>query len=361
MLNNKGFAVSTVLYTLLIAFLMFLGAALAMFSSSSSLIGKSTDDLVNGNKLRVDQVKAPDVEGRVCGRDYRWFQNTDGSPFNTIVRINSRYGTMYWPKDFGLLNDNGVINGDYHDNKNINVKCLNENGEVTSCMGYNLLNIKNERIEKMVKIQPLEEKEYRIEAFNQNKVIKETEYNDIRDFVVQINEENTDDWERVDEQEFNYYDKLDKVLEYLQSEGLTIKNDNFKVNIQDYKIFISSDIWENIIYKPVLYKYNDSIIFYSFELDEELIQEKSGYEINDYTRNAFRELGFYDALSYLKQIAFFDSEGYVSEVFFVNEFMDNVSDETQNLNSNIPFNGWLRITDKIRGNSEDLKIYDICS
>ena len=38
MLNNKGFAVSSVLYTLLIAFLIFLGVSLSMLSTSNSLI-----------------------------------------------------------------------------------------------------------------------------------------------------------------------------------------------------------------------------------------------------------------------------------------------------------------------------------
>ena len=58
MLNNKGFAVSSVLYTLLIAFLLFLGAALAQFSASSSLIGKANDDLINGVTLSLDEVVA---------------------------------------------------------------------------------------------------------------------------------------------------------------------------------------------------------------------------------------------------------------------------------------------------------------
>lgn len=108
MLNNKGFAVTTVLYTLLIAFLMFLGAALAQFSSSSSLIGKANDDLINGTKLDAKLVK---VKG---GDANNW--NT----LDIIVKINSRYGTMYWPKDF-CNNDNGTLSS-CKDN-NIMVTC----------------------------------------------------------------------------------------------------------------------------------------------------------------------------------------------------------------------------------------------
>ena len=87
MFNNKGFAVTATLYTILVAFLLFLGATLAMFSSSNSIIGKANDDLINGTTFKAVQVK--EVNGTIC----KW--NID-----TMVKINSRYGTMYWPKDF---------------------------------------------------------------------------------------------------------------------------------------------------------------------------------------------------------------------------------------------------------------------
>lgn len=96
MLNNKGFAVSSVLYTLLIAFLLFLGAALAQFSASSSLIGKANDDLVNGTSFEAMQVKP----NGACDSGKLWFQDKSENPSNTIIRIKSKYGTMYWPKDF---------------------------------------------------------------------------------------------------------------------------------------------------------------------------------------------------------------------------------------------------------------------
>lgn len=113
MLNNKGFAVSSVLYTLLIAFLLFLGAALAQFSASSSLIGKANDDLVNGTSFEALQVKPSGA----CENGNKWYQYSDGKTdvktSNTIVRIKSKYGTMYWPKDFKgsnfLVN---LVNGD---------------------------------------------------------------------------------------------------------------------------------------------------------------------------------------------------------------------------------------------------------
>ena len=95
MLNNKGFAVSTILYTILIAFLLFLGITLSMFSSSNSIISNANNDLVNGTVFRAVQVKDNNKEG-VCGQDYAWFEMDN----NILIKINSRYGVIYWPRDF---------------------------------------------------------------------------------------------------------------------------------------------------------------------------------------------------------------------------------------------------------------------
>ncbi len=127
MLNNKGFAVSSVLYTLLIAFLLFLGAALAQFSASSSLIGKANDDLVNGTSFEALQVKPSGA----CDSGNKWYQYSDGKTdvktSNTIVRIKSKYGTMYWPKDFKgsnfWVNDDGSVSA---------ITSISNNGKVTA-------------------------------------------------------------------------------------------------------------------------------------------------------------------------------------------------------------------------------------
>lgn len=127
MLNNKGFAVSSVLYTLLIAFLLFLGAALAQFSASSSLIGKANDDLVNGTSFEAMQVKPSGA----CENGNKWYQysddKTDVKISNTIVRIKSKYGTMYWPKDFKGsnfgVNDDGNVSA---------ITSISNNGKVTA-------------------------------------------------------------------------------------------------------------------------------------------------------------------------------------------------------------------------------------
>lgn len=120
MLNNKGFAVSAVLYTTLIAFLLFLAVVLSMFSSSSDLVRNANTDLINGNKFEAKQVTLTSgfnggktncvstLKTSLESYEFHWYD----SP--VIVKINSRYGTYYWPKDFsgdGTNNGLSLITG----------------------------------------------------------------------------------------------------------------------------------------------------------------------------------------------------------------------------------------------------------
>lgn len=123
MLNNKGFAISSILYTLLIAFLLFLGVALAQLSSSSSLIGKANDDLINGISLSIDEVKV------------------NGKP---TIRVKSRYGIRYWTKDFECDEDNKTCKSG-----NLVATCENSTFTVTD----NLLNnSESENNEKLINL-----------------------------------------------------------------------------------------------------------------------------------------------------------------------------------------------------------------
>lgn len=99
-MNNKGFAVSAVLYTLLIAFLLFLAAALAMFSSSNSLISNANSDIVNGNPFsaEIKQVPSEDADRSYYNKTVKINESTYGK--NAIIQIKSKYGIKYWPNDF---------------------------------------------------------------------------------------------------------------------------------------------------------------------------------------------------------------------------------------------------------------------
>ncbi len=122
MLNNKGFAVSTILYTILIAFLLFLGVTLAMFSTSINIIGNANNDLINNTAFKVVQVKDANPG---CGSSYQWYQKVDKTNSDVIIKINSKYGsgTMYWPKDFPNAR---VID----ENNNINPVAGDQNGNI---------------------------------------------------------------------------------------------------------------------------------------------------------------------------------------------------------------------------------------
>lgn len=151
MLNNKGFAVSAVLYTTLIAFLLFLAVVLSMFSSSSDLVRNANTDLINGNKFEAKQVRLTStwylinnygstIEKKTCqattgpntGTNYYYYYYYE-SPI--IVKINSRYGTYYWPKDFITKNVSGVelkpYKNEIYENVNGTIKYKGASSEST--------------------------------------------------------------------------------------------------------------------------------------------------------------------------------------------------------------------------------------
>lgn len=104
-MNNKGFAVSSVLYAILISFLLFLGVALAMFSSANNITLSANDDIVNGTGFSARRV----AEDGVCNNSGDWSLLSD-----RLIKINSRYGVVYWPHDFKIT---GTGNEVCYDNK----------------------------------------------------------------------------------------------------------------------------------------------------------------------------------------------------------------------------------------------------
>ena len=109
-MNNKGFAVSSVLYAILISFLLFLGVALAMFSSANNITLSANDDIVNGTGFSARRVvnnmlDSNKNEIQSCDNNGNWTNVSD-----RLIKINSRYGVVYWPKDFGT-------NGKMYSNK----------------------------------------------------------------------------------------------------------------------------------------------------------------------------------------------------------------------------------------------------
>lgn len=398
MLNNKGFAVSSVLYTLLIAFLLFLGAALAQFSTSSSLIGKANDDIVNGNTFSAEQVRAPKVEGKVCGygRDYQWFQNSDTSLSNTLVKIKSRYGTMYWPKDFGLeLKQDGsryFFSGeDFKITRNIKVECLNSTSSVTSCNNYFLnamdapveIPLTSESSDSVISIseddyttikdtiEKIENYESKIsnDPFDSEKISYYTKIDEASSDIILREGFSYTNYKRLEE---NYYDELfDAFSDYLSELQSTNENVKYEYNSDNY-IFTMSLKIEGLAnsvelpYYPVIYKIvlpsNEEIIYFDLvpnnEMSSDDVKVLSEALERAYGKDIVISGGSIDMILFKK-----DNDAHnvfngtdTNNTILLKEFNEiGVSTRVGE-----PYYANLRITDNISNKNIELKLYDIC-
>lgn len=107
-LNNKGFAVSAMLYTLLTAFLLFLGASLAQFSSSAKILSNANKDLtdgfaynisvyynVNGNGLKTSPSYKLNGQFLIDGNVYQNFDSQGKTPWTLFATTNFSYVNKY--------------------------------------------------------------------------------------------------------------------------------------------------------------------------------------------------------------------------------------------------------------------------
>lgn len=136
-LNNKGFVVSAVLYTLLIAFLIYLGVTLSTLKSSIDLINHANDDLTNGlpgvkvvtvngdkkwqvnlaGRLMYLGIDDPSTSSEIDATDYE----RDGKTYR-VFYINN---TEIDPDDFTDINDCVLPNCVYIDKSNFDNASLN--------------------------------------------------------------------------------------------------------------------------------------------------------------------------------------------------------------------------------------------
>ncbi|MEG2620695.1 MAG: hypothetical protein RSA10_01185 [Bacilli bacterium] len=118
MLNNKGFAVSSILYTFLVCFLLFLGGTLAIISSSSSMITTSNEDLIQS----LENLSVTSGTKMSSNTSMNWYQTSKQ------VKISSRKGVMYWPEKFSDYNSATAEIA-------INKRSDTENGIKVECLG----------------------------------------------------------------------------------------------------------------------------------------------------------------------------------------------------------------------------------
>ena len=114
-LNNKGFAVSAMLYTLLTAFLLFLGASLAQFSSSAKILSNANKDLTDGftydigvyykvNGGQPESSPSYKLNGQflIDGEVYKNFVNKGKTPWTLFATTNFSYVNKYSYPAVGL-------------------------------------------------------------------------------------------------------------------------------------------------------------------------------------------------------------------------------------------------------------------
>lgn len=121
MKKNKGFVVSTILYSILIAFLIVLGVTLYIFSSATTMVGSATDDLVNATNLSITPIIVNDGENR---------RN------DILAVITSKYGDYYWPKDFNMSVNEDSISKESSGYIPFIVKCSNDDASYADCNNF---------------------------------------------------------------------------------------------------------------------------------------------------------------------------------------------------------------------------------
>lgn len=117
-LNNKGFAVTAILYMVLICFLLFITVTLLMFSSSNTIVNGATDDLVNNYEFSAKfvLVKITDPNSELSFDDSNDNNASDSSSEepNAIEITDPKNGVSFYALD-------NSANNDYTDKCNENI------------------------------------------------------------------------------------------------------------------------------------------------------------------------------------------------------------------------------------------------
>ncbi len=152
-INNKGFAVSAVLYSLLLVFALFTMVVLASFDSAVDIVGASNDDIVNGNTFVVYETLIKDQIKYGQSQDYDICQYDDDTWYNVDcdkkITIQTSTGTVYWPKNFCKTRDEntGRCKKYENENKKYHIKISFTIGTKKACDKYQTLYDDNKEYE----------------------------------------------------------------------------------------------------------------------------------------------------------------------------------------------------------------------
>ena len=90
-LNNKGFAVSAILYSFLTVFILFLLVVLSAMNNSITILKSTNDDIINGFTFEIKQTYGTSIN---CDNDWYTYN------YNKKIEIRTTHDVLYWPKDF---------------------------------------------------------------------------------------------------------------------------------------------------------------------------------------------------------------------------------------------------------------------
>ena len=102
-MNNKGFAISSVLYIMLASFLMYLAVLLSQLSSSADIIGNADNDLID--------------------KGISAYLNNSPTDDEMIVIIKNDK-KLVWPRDFNQTIENDIIENDQTSPEFYNISVL---------------------------------------------------------------------------------------------------------------------------------------------------------------------------------------------------------------------------------------------
>lgn len=350
--SNKGFAVSTVLYALLIVFLMFTLVLIASYNASSDILSSATSDLTENNSFTVRQVKPAD---NVCGENgWNWYKT------NTILQVKAPQGTFYWPKDwYNYDSEKGLIGNPIKDDYTYNglkAECLLDNGKYGSCKGLTLTNITN-----LLPYDGSVTKRFRRDELNQLYNFLKKAHDYTGDFL-----------------EYSYFDsKLNSYLCTVESiathiitcsaDGVTYTHDEF---IKMYNPIYQCRNVKNISYSVTssgTQKYSKGIECTILKPDDMKITYAVDNENNDIKTNVFL---------YLQDIGGFeDNHGYTNLIMNPQSYNNIVIDESTQSKNNNYFNVYklsemlngmndfsVKFTNNLTNNKEDKFIFlsDLC-
>ena len=121
-MNNKGFAISSVLYIMMASFLMYLAVLLSQLSSSADIIGNAANDLIDkGFSAYINESESSDEKIIILKDDKK----------------------IVWPKDFKEKDEHDGVKIECNEESCVDKSLDTINKIKITCDGYNDITFEN--------------------------------------------------------------------------------------------------------------------------------------------------------------------------------------------------------------------------